>query len=360
MKATPIVVLVLITAVIVAAIFLPDNQEKTELMVIHAGSLVIPFAEMEKQFESQNPGVDVQMEGHGSIQAIRQVTDIHRAVDVLVVADENLIPDMMYPAYADWNVRFATNRMVLAYTNRSRYASVINDSNWYEILTRPDVTFGFSNPMLDACGYRTLMVAQLAESYYDNQTIFRNLIACNFDPTFSVVRDGNTTTVVVPEILDPQADKVVIRGGSVQLLALLELGEIDYTFEYRSVSEQHGLRFVELPPEIDLSSPDNEDMYEKVGVDLGFQRFTSVGTRRTGKPIFYAITIPKDAPHPELALEFVEFVASEEGRGVLQEMGQSTVPPVADNPDKMPEGLRGAASTEIAMPLDYTESHAEG
>ncbi|MCK4811729.1 MAG: substrate-binding domain-containing protein, partial [Methanosarcinales archaeon] len=122
MKATPIVVLVLITAVIVAATFLPDNSKKTELLVVHAGSLVIPFAEMEKQFESQNPGVDVQMEGHGSIQAIRQVTDIHRAVDVLVVADENLIPDMMYPAYADWHVRFATNRMVIAYTNRSRYA----------------------------------------------------------------------------------------------------------------------------------------------------------------------------------------------------------------------------------------------
>ncbi|RZN36641.1 MAG: tungstate ABC transporter substrate-binding protein WtpA [Methanosarcinales archaeon] len=342
MKATPIVVLVLIIAVIVAAIFLPDTTEKTELLVVHAGSLIIPFAEMEKQFESQNPGVDVRMEGHGSIQAIRQVTDIHRQVDVLVVADENLIPDMMYPAYADWHVRFATNRMVLAYTNRSRYAGVINGSNWHEILMRPEVTFGFSNPMLDACGYRTLMVAQLAESYYGNQTIFRNLIACNFNPTFSVVRDGDTATVVVPEILDPRAKKVVIRGGSVQLLALLELGEIDYIFEYRSVSEQHGLRFVKLPPEIDLSTPDNEAMYENVGVDLGFRRFTSVGTRRTGKPIFYAITIPKDAPHPKLAMEFMEFVTSEEGRRVLQAMGQPTVPPIADNPDKMPAGLRGA------------------
>ncbi len=344
MKATPIVVLVLITAVIVAAISLPDKQDKTELRVIHAGSLVIPFAEMEKQFESRNPGVDVQMEGHGSIQAIRQVTDIRRAVDVLVVADENLIPDMMYPADADWHVRFATNRMVIAYTNRSRYAGVINGSNWYGILARPDVTFGFSNPMLDACGYRTLMVAQLAESYYGNQTIFHDLIARNFDPTVSVARDGDTAIVVVPEILKARAKKVVIRGGSVQLLALLELGEIDYIFEYRSVSEQHGLRFVELPPEIDLSSPDNEDMYEKVSVDLGFQRFTSVGTRRTGKPIFYAITIPKDAPHPELALEFVEFVISDEGQGLLQEMGQPTVPPVADNPDKMSEGLRGVVT----------------
>jgi molybdate/tungstate transport system substrate-binding protein len=156
--------------------------------------------------------------------------------------------------------------------------------------------------------------------------------------------------VVVPEILDPRAKKVVIRGGSVQLLALIELGEIDYTFEYRSVSEQHGLRFVELPPEIDLSSPDNVDMYENVSVDLGFQRFTSVGTRRTGKPIFYAITIPKDAPHPELALEFVEFVTSDEGRGVLQEMGQPTVPPVVDNPDKMPDGLRGVVTVLCEAP----------
>ena len=349
MKATHILVLVVIAAVVVAATYLPHEQEKTELKVIYAGSLIVPFAEIEKQFESTHPDVDVQMEGHGSIQAVRQVTDIHRNVDVLVVADENLIPDMMYPTYADWYVRFATNQMVIAYTNESRYARKINDSNWYRILAQPDVTFGFSNPMFDACGYRTLMVAQLAEEYYDIQTIFDDLIASNLDPEFTVTTNGNTTLMVVPETLDPRTEKIVIRGGSVQLLALLDFGEIDYAFLYKSVAEQHRLRYRELPAEIDMSSPECEDNYEKVVVRLGFQRFTSVGSEREGKPIFYAITIPKNAPHPELAAEFVEFVISEEGRGVLRELGQPTIPTVADTPDKMPDRLRSAIVDEIEV-----------
>lgn len=347
MKAIPIVALVLLAVVIVAAVYLPQEQEKTELKVVYAGSLIVPFAEIEKELESAHPDVDVLMDGHGSIQAIRHVTDLHDYVDVLVVADENLIPDMMYPTYADWYVRFATNRMVIAYTNESRYASDLNDSNWYRILARPDVMFGFSNPMLDACGYRTLMVVQLAEGYYDNQTIFDTIIGRNFDPPISVEQEGGVSVVVVPEILEPRTEKIVIRGGSVQLLSLLDLGEIDYAFMYKSVSEQHGLRFIELPAEIDMSSPDYEDDYEKVVVRLGFQRFTSVGAKREGKPIFYAITIPKNAPHPELAAEFVEFVISEEGRGVLRDMEQPTIPPVADDPEKMVEGLEGVVEGAI-------------
>ncbi len=356
MKAIHVLVLVVIAAAIVATVYLPHEQEKTELKVVYAGSLVVPFGEIEKQFESTHPDVDVQMEGHGSIQAIRQVTDLHDGVDVVVVADETLIPDMMYDTHADWYVRFATNQMVIAYTDGSRYARKINDSNWYEILSRPDVTLGFSNPMLDACGYRTLMVTQLAEWHYDNQTIFDDLIAGNLAHPISVTMgddgDGDTAIVFVPETLSPRTEKIVIRGGSVQLLALLDLGEIDYAFLYKSMAEQHGLRFLELPAEIDLSSPEYEDDYKKVTIQLGFQRFTSVGAKRECKPIFYGITIPKNATSPELAAEFVEFVISEEGLGVLWDTKQPTVSPVADNPDKMPDILRSVVVDEIDVFAD--------
>ena len=329
-----VLVLLIVAVVISTAIYQEQEQEQeeTKLKVIYAGSLIVPFEEIEKQFESMHPGVDVQIEGHGSIQAIRQVTDIHKEVDVLAVADYSLIPDMMYATpsgedYADWYVKFATNQMVIAYNNQSKYADEITESNWYEILARPDVTFGFSNPMLDSCGYRTLMVTQLAESYYDNQTIFDVLIACNFEPTISVTKEGDTYIVFVPEIFEPHAGKVVVRGGSVQLLALLEYGGLDYTFQYKSVAQQHGLRFVELPDQIDLSSTEYEDDYKKVKVRLGFQRFSAVDTERVGSPIFYAVTIPKNAPQPELAVAFVQFVIGEEGQKILGNLEQPSLVP---------------------------------
>lgn len=216
-------------------------------------------------------------------------------------------------------MRFATNQMVIAYKNKSKYAAEINDSNWYEILIRPDVMFGFSDPMFDACGYRTLTLIPLAESYYNDSTIFDNLIICNFDSPISLIKGNGTYTVVMPEVLGPNSEKVAIRGGSVQLIALLERGGIDYAFEYKSIAQQCGLRYLKLPAEIGLSSPDYGEEYKKAKVTLGFPRCKSISIERVGKPIFYGITIPKNAPHPGLAAEFVNFVLSEEGQRILQD-----------------------------------------
>ncbi len=299
--------------------------------------MVAPFGEMKKAFESQHPDVDILLEGHGSIQAIRHITELHEEYDVVAVADDSLIPALMYPDHADWYIRFARNQMVIAYTNHSRYAGEINQSNWYEILARPEVRFGFSNPLFDACGYRTLMVIALAESYYDDSTIFDNLIARNFDPQMrSTEDDRGAVSVVVPEVFRPHSDKVAVRGGSVQLIPMLDYADLDYVFEYKSVAQQNGLRYLELPPKIDLSTPEYGYIYQNVSIFLGFQRFRSVDIERVGKPIFYGITVPKNAPHPTLGAEFVEFVLSEEGKKILQRANQPTTSPVVIGPGTPP------------------------
>ena len=110
---------------------------------------------------------------------------------------------------------------------------------------------------------------------------------------------------------------------------------IDYFFIYKSVAKQHGFNFIELPPQIDLSSLDYADFYSKVKVIL------ANGNEVTGKPILYGITIPKNAENRELAEKFVKLVISEEGQRILRELGQEPlVPPKADNPN-LPESLRG-------------------
>jgi molybdate/tungstate transport system substrate-binding protein len=292
-----------------------EQQPKTVLKVVPAGSLLQPFDEVEKTFEAQHPDVDVQVEGHGSIQAIRQVTDLHRRIDVVAVADASLIPDLMFrpdPAtgtnFTDTYTPFATNAMVIAFTNKSRYADEITSENWYQVLSRPDVRVGISNPMLDAAGYRSIMVTLLADRYYQNSTIFPVLIGSHFTPPLVAEDIGGIMTVRLPEVLRPSDGKLVIRDGSIFVLSHLEAGGIDYAFEYRSVAEGHDLRWINLPPEIDLSSPDFADEYGKVRVILGFQRFSVIGQERTGQPIVYAVTIPNNAPHRDLAQEFAEVV----------------------------------------------------
>ncbi len=291
------------------------GRDKTVLKVVPAGSLLQPFEDVEREFEAQHPNVDVQIEGHGSIQAIRQVTDLHRPVDVVAVADESLIPDLMFrtdPAtganFTDTYTPFATNAMVIAFTNTSRYADEITLENWHEVLARPDVRVGFSNPMLDAAGYRSIMVALLADRYYPDSSIFTGLIGSHFTPPLEAGDAGGTATVRLPEVLRPSDEKLVIRDGSIFVLSHLEAGGIDYAFEYRSVAQGHNLRWISLPQEIDLSSPQLAGEYKVVKVVLGFQRFSAIGQDRTGQPIVYAVTIPNNAPNPELAGEFADLV----------------------------------------------------
>lgn len=319
----PAVILAVLAVLAASAGCTDPGPERTVLTVVPAGSLLSPLEEVEAAFESQHPEIDVRLEGHGSIQAVRQVTDLGRAIDVVAVADASLIPDMMYIPmgegegnYTDWYVSFAENEIVIAYTDRSAGADEITAENWYRVLARPDVRVGFSNPMLDACGYRALMVTALAEEHYGEPGLFETIIGGSFDPPLTPARAEGVTAIILPERMRPADEKVAIRDGSIYLLSLLDAGGIDYAFEYRSVAEEHGLKWIDLPPEINLGSAAHADDYRKAHVTLGFQRFRSIGSERIGQPIVYAVTVPQNAPHPDEAQLFVDFVldAFHEGR----------------------------------------------
>jgi molybdate/tungstate transport system substrate-binding protein len=352
-KRAYLVALVVIVAAIagITSYVLPGHS-KTELRVLCAGSLMVPFNEMEKEFEAQHPEVDVLIEGHGSIQVIRHVTELYEESDVLVVADYSLIPMMMYStkipdtteSYADWHVKFATNTMGIAYTPQSKYADEIDTENWYEILARPDIKLGFSDARLDSCGYRALMVCQLASLYYNDETMFEGITG-GFSPPVTVSENASEYVISVPELLNPV--KATLRPSSVRLLALLDSGDIDYAFMYRSMAEQYGLRFLELPPEINLGSEGYSELTEGLKVILAFQRFASIQPEFDCQPIVYGITIPSNAPHPEMAIEFASFVIGTEGQRILSDNYQpSIVPAETDNLDGLPDALKPLVATQ--------------
>jgi len=291
------------------------SDEHTVVKVVPAGSLLLPLAEIEQEYEAIHPDIDIQIEGHGSIQAIRQVTDLHRPIDLIVVADESLIPDMMYREgpngvnYTDWYTPFARNEMVLAFTNASAYADEITTENWYSILSRDDVKVGFSNPTLDAAGYRALLVMMLAEEQLDVPGLFGSVIGESFNPDLIINKTDGDMTLELPVLLRPEGgSKVLIRDASMFLMSLLESGGIDYAFDYKSVAIGQGLRYVELQPEVNLGDEAYASVYDDAVVYLGFQRFATIGNKRTGLPVVYAATIPYDAPEREEAEKFLTFM----------------------------------------------------
>ena len=284
------------------------------LVILHAGSLSVPFDEATEAFEELNPGVTIVTESAGSRTTIRKVTELGKRADVVAVADYTVIEDLMFPDYADWYIWFARNEMVIAYSEHSKFSDEIDGENWYQILLRDDVQYGHSDPDQDPCGYRTLMLWQLAEIYYDVPGLYDDL--------------------------DAGCPPQNIRPKETDLIALQQAGALDYVFQYRSVAEQHDLEYLELPEEINLSSPEFAEFYSHAQVAVsGKEPGTSVTL--TGAPIIYGVTIPQNAPHPDLAIAFLKFLLGKEGQAITAENGQPPiVPAVASDPDRLPEELK--------------------
>ena len=208
--------------------------------------------------------------------------------------------------------------------------------------------FGFPYPLIDALGYRAPMIIQLSENYYHDATLFKDLITVNFDPGFYAVDMDDNTVLVVPELMNPDTDKIALRASSVQLVPLLESGGIDYCFLYRSNAEQYGVKYVELPVEVDLSSPEYDDVYRQVQIKFEHQRFGSVGLTRDGKTIYYGLTIPNNSPNPDLAIDMVEFLLSGEGKNIFNSMQHPVYEPAfTDNINLLPQELAVLVENEV-------------
>jgi len=294
------------------------------LTIFHAGSLTVPMVAIEKAFEEKYPEVDVQREPSGSSKAARKISDLGKPCDIMAAADYKVIDKLLRPDFTDNNIRFASNRMVLCYTDQSRYAATINEENWVEILQKPDVVWGHSAPDLDPCGYRTLMVLQLAEKYYQHPGLYQQIIANR--PARNV------------------------RPKAVELISLLQTGNMDYAWEYRSVAVQHNLNFVEMPDEINLGNYKFDQDYAQATVKVSGKKPGTTMTMQ-GKSITYGITLLRDAPNRETAIVFLEFMLDGSGGlKILAEMGQPPFIPVrvvsAEMRATLPEKLQSLVTVK--------------
>jgi molybdate/tungstate transport system substrate-binding protein len=285
---------------------------KVTLTIFGAGTLAAPFKKLDEAFMKLHPDVTVQAQFGGSVKMVKQVTELHQLADVVAVADYNVIPKYLFGAggrgYTDWYVGFATNAITFVYTDRSKYAGEITPQNWYTVLARPGVEIGRSNPDTDPSGYQTVQMLELAEKHYDQPGLSARILA--------------------------NAPRTNMRDTETELIAALQSGQIDYLAIYVSDARQHGFRYLDLPPEINLGDARYSAVYGTASVQ------TANGTV-PGRPIVYGVTIPDNAPQPDLARAFLQFLLGENGQQVMKASGfGSLAPALANAVARVPAELR--------------------
>jgi molybdate/tungstate transport system substrate-binding protein len=286
---------------------------KESIIVFHAGSLAVPFSQMEKAFELKYPQYDVKREVSGSRKVARKISDIKRAADVVASADYKVIDNLLIPNNAKFNAQFATNEMAIAYTEKSKFSGEINKKNWTEIFLRKSIKVGHSNPNVDPCGYRSILVTKLAEKYYNKHEFFKKLLGYK---DFYKVGDENKK-------------RVVVRPKETDLLALLETHAIDYLFIYKSVAQQHKLKYITLPAKISLKSKENENYYKEASFKISGKK-PGEFIEKKGAAMLYGITIAQNNKCPinkKGAITFVNFVLSKEGEDIMKKNGQGVISP---------------------------------
>lgn len=285
-----------------------------ELTIFHAGSLAVPFRDITTAFNKRHPAVAVKAEAAGSRDSARKISDLGRTCDVFGTADVEVVPQLLMPRYADYNIRFATNELAIAYTGRSAHRTEISATNWYRILQQNDVAFGRADPDRDPCGYRALMLFQLAERFYRAPGLSAALAH----------KDGTR----------------YVRPKETDLLALLETGEIDYLIIYRSVCVQHGLNFIPLPGKINLGQTKYVVFYKNASVKV---TGTKPGEFITmiGAPIEYSVTIPKNATNRPMAEAWLAVLLGKAGQDIMRKNGQTPIVPArVDFLQRVPKSLK--------------------
>ncbi len=330
MEKSGIFIIIAVLSIIVTPSlgFYYSSQQKVE--ILSAGSMANPLMEI----DDSNSDIGISLESRGSVEVSRMINEGYRNPDIAMVSDYSLIPEYMISEnLTTWYLQFVTNEMVLAFENHSNYSDSINEENWHEILKNPDVRYGFGNPNADPGGYRVLMTLMLNEISQENADIYDSLISSKTALESPTLENGvYTIETMEMEELEPQ-DEVEISQKEVDLTVRLKEGDLDYMFIYRSVAEQHDLKYIEFSPKTNLGDPHFENFYQQVQVEL------TDGTVKKAEPISYGLTTIDDT-NEEITSEFLNYMLSTEGRDILEDKGLNPIYPFRTNSrEDIPENL---------------------
>jgi molybdate/tungstate transport system substrate-binding protein len=189
----------------------------------------------------------------------------------------------------------ASTEIVLAYSPKSKFADQLAQAGdkWADALSTPGLRFGRTDPNIDPQGQYVLYALQLASLYYKQPGLEE-------------------------KIAGPQVNKDQIFAEP-SLLARLEDGEIDATLGYESAVVSQKLPFLKLPREINFGDP----LLAKTWYSKASLTITAKGVTKTVHPgplVFYAAPLA-NAPNPEGAKAFVEFLRSPDGQALFAKYG---------------------------------------
>ena len=262
----------------------------TPLQVAFAGSMGSMMDGGVKPAIAKSLGAELQGRAQGSTALANLIVAGSIRPDVFISVTPGPMRNVLKAGKAQKAIPIARTEMVIAYSPKSQFASDLAKANqtgakpWWQILETPGFRFGRTDPNTDPQGLNILFTMQLAASFYHQPDM-------------------------VEKILGPQINPRQIFEEP-QVMARLQVGQLDASSAYKTQPGALGLPFLSLPKEINLGEASMEDTYKKATVTLN-------GKTSHPAPLVFYVAVLNDAPQAWLATRFVAWLRGPEAREIL-------------------------------------------
>lgn len=253
--------------------------------VLYAGSLVNLMEHDLGPAFAGSSGYTYEGVGAGSTELVAQIKNGVRLGDVFISASpaaNGALEGSSNGAHVSWYATFATAPLVIGYDPSSPFAAMFRTSPWYDVITRPGIRVGRTDPALDPKGALTVNAIDQATAALAMPSLAAGL------PSYSVFPEET-------------------------LVGRLESGQLDAGFFYSNEADEQHIPTVPLTP-VTLSAT-------------------------------YTVTVLDHAPHAQGGAAFVAYLLSAAGRATLARHGLTVVSPALTGPaSAVPATLRTLVS----------------
>ena len=311
----------------------PSAITNSTLSILGAGTLDTLFPQVASQLVNETPNITAPAAAQtyeGSLDITTAITSLSAKADVAAVADFRLIPQLLEPKFAGYEVVFGSTPEVLVYNPSLAAFHGVNETNWAQKLIN-DVTTPGNAPMAvwnastDPNGYNEIFSLELQGLLYnDSATEF-----------YSQLYGGAPGTPAVPN-----AAVAKIEHES-QAATLLNTGVVSALITYRSYAVVNHLTYLPLNPIVGLYANNSTALADYAKLSTTIVSSTSAFATVVPAPILFSVTVPSNAPNPALGAAFIHLLLSPQGAAIISAGGAFTpiFPGWSDDPSAVPSVL---------------------
>ncbi len=226
------------------------------------------------------------------------------------------------PKLARWFIQYASTSIVVAYNPASKYAPQFEAiasgkkplAGLFTLMEQPGFQLGRTDPNTDPQGRAFIYMLELAQMKYHLPK-----------DTVTKILGGPPASPKSTQIFDEAA-----------LDSRLQAGQVDAASAYLSQAKQLHLRYIALPPDINLGDASFAGQYAKASITI------TGNETKTGSPLTLDITTISGAKDAAAGDAFVAYVLSKAGRDLYARQGGYTLltPALTGPADAVPALIR--------------------